>query len=110
MAILPRGRYRGGRAGGRLSWTISLSGLCPASQGSGHSLAWLPFVAEGSRHHACRPDQRRLKGPIAPRKLSTTTRHYVKDVPENTRLAMNLLEELFNKCSTAVPWTGELTY
>jgi hypothetical protein len=32
---------------------------------------------------------------------TTTTRHYVKDVPENTRLAMNLLEELFNKCSTA---------
>ena len=33
--------------------------------------------------------------------LSTTTRHHVKDVAENKRLAMNLLEELFTKCSTA---------
>jgi hypothetical protein len=32
--------------------------------------------------------------------LATTTRHYVKDVPENTLSAMNQLEGLFNKCST----------
>ncbi len=30
--------------------------------------------------------------------LATTTRHYVKDVPENTFLAMDQLEMLFNKC------------
>jgi integrase len=40
------------------------------------------------------------KGLLRHANLSTTTRHYVKDVPENTRLAMNLLEGLFNKCST----------
>jgi hypothetical protein len=32
--------------------------------------------------------------------LATTTRHYVKDVPENTLTAMNLLESLFSECST----------
>jgi integrase len=33
--------------------------------------------------------------------LATTTRHYVKDVPENTLLAMELLEKLCNECATA---------
>jgi hypothetical protein len=32
--------------------------------------------------------------------LATTTRHYVKDVPENTLSAMNLLETLSNECAT----------
>lgn len=32
--------------------------------------------------------------------LATTTRHYVKDVPENTLSAMNQLETLFNECAT----------
>ena len=32
--------------------------------------------------------------------LATTTRRYVKDVPENTLSAMNQLESLFDKCST----------
>jgi hypothetical protein len=32
--------------------------------------------------------------------LATTTRHYVKDVPENTLLAMELLEKLCNECAT----------
>jgi hypothetical protein len=34
--------------------------------------------------------------------LATTTRHYVKDLPENTLSGMNLLESLFNECSTPV--------
>jgi hypothetical protein len=29
-----------------------------------------------------------------------TQRHYIKDVPENTIAAMNLLEALFTDCST----------
>jgi integrase len=40
------------------------------------------------------------KGLLRHTNLATTTRHYVKDVPENTLLAMNQLESLFNKCST----------
>jgi hypothetical protein len=32
--------------------------------------------------------------------LATTTRHYVKDVPENTLTAMNLLKSMFSECST----------
>jgi integrase len=42
------------------------------------------------------------KGLLRHTNLATTTRHYVKDVPENTLAAMNLLETLFNECSTAV--------
>lgn len=42
------------------------------------------------------------KGLLRHANLSTTTRHYVKDVPENTLLAMDQLEMLFNKCSTTV--------
>jgi hypothetical protein len=41
------------------------------------------------------------KGLLRHTNLATTTRHYVKDVPENTQSAMNLLEMLFNECSTA---------
>jgi integrase len=41
------------------------------------------------------------KGLLRHTNLATTTRHYVKDVPENTLSAMNLLEMLFNECSTA---------
>jgi len=41
------------------------------------------------------------KGLLRHTNLATTTRHYVKDVPENTQSAMNLLETLFNECSTA---------
>jgi integrase len=40
------------------------------------------------------------KGLLRHTNLATTTRHYVKDVPENTLLAMNRLEQLFNDCST----------
>jgi len=40
------------------------------------------------------------KGLLRHTNLATTTRHYVKDVPENTLFAMNLLESLFNECST----------
>jgi integrase len=46
------------------------------------------------------------KGLLRDTNLSTTTRHYVKDAPENTCLAMNLLEELFNKYSP--PVTGQV--
>jgi integrase len=42
------------------------------------------------------------KGLLRHTNLATTTRHYVKDVPENTLSAMNQLESLFNKCSTSV--------
>jgi hypothetical protein len=41
------------------------------------------------------------KGLLRHTNLATTTRHYVKDVPENTLAAMNRLEALFNQCSTA---------
>jgi integrase len=41
------------------------------------------------------------KGLLRHTNLATTTRHYVKDVPENTVTAMNLLEALFNQCATA---------
>lgn len=40
------------------------------------------------------------KGLLRHTNLATTTRHYVKDVPENTLAAMNQLETLFNQCST----------
>jgi integrase len=40
------------------------------------------------------------KGLLRHSNLTTTTRHYVKDVPENTLLAMNLLEKLCNGCAT----------
>ena len=40
------------------------------------------------------------KGLLRHTNLATTTRHYVKDVPENTLSAMNQLEGLFTKCST----------
>jgi hypothetical protein len=41
------------------------------------------------------------KGLLRHTNLATTTRHYVKDVPENTLAAMHRLEILFTKCSTA---------
>jgi hypothetical protein len=41
------------------------------------------------------------KGLLRHTNLATTTRHYVKDVPENTLAAMNRLETLFNRCSPA---------
>lgn len=41
------------------------------------------------------------KGLLRHTNLATTTRHYVKDVPENTLLAMELLEKLCNECATA---------
>lgn len=41
------------------------------------------------------------KGLLRHASLSTTTQHYVKDVPENTKIAMQHLEKLFNACSTA---------
>jgi hypothetical protein len=43
------------------------------------------------------------KGLLRHTNLGTTTRHYVKDVPENTQNAMHLLETLFNQCATADP-------
>jgi len=36
------------------------------------------------------------KGLLRHTNLATTTRHYVKDVPENTLSAMNQLESLFS--------------
>jgi integrase len=41
------------------------------------------------------------KGLLRHTNLATTTRHYVKDVPENTQAAMILLESLFSRCSPA---------
>lgn len=40
------------------------------------------------------------KGLLRHKNLATTTRHYVKDVPENTLSAMNQLETLCNECAT----------
>jgi integrase len=42
------------------------------------------------------------KGLLRHSSLSTTQRHYIKDVPENTLQAMNRLATLFNDCSTEV--------
>jgi hypothetical protein len=47
-----------------------------------------------------RDDGMASKGLLRQTNLATTTRHYVKDVPENSLSAMNQLEGLFNKCST----------
>jgi integrase len=41
------------------------------------------------------------KGLLRHANLATTTRHYIQDVPENTLLAMELLEKLCNECATA---------
>jgi integrase len=40
------------------------------------------------------------KGLLRHTNLSTTTRHYIHDVPENTLSAMGLLEKLCNECAT----------
>jgi integrase len=40
------------------------------------------------------------KGLLRHTNLSTTTRHYIHDVPENTLSAMELLEKLCNECAT----------
>jgi hypothetical protein len=40
------------------------------------------------------------KGLLRHTNLATTTRHYVKDVPENTLSAMELLEKMRNECAT----------
>ena len=40
------------------------------------------------------------KGLLRHTNLATTTRHYVKDVPENTQIAMSLLETLCNQRAT----------
>jgi hypothetical protein len=45
------------------------------------------------------PDVTRLGGALSPG-VSTTERHYIKDVPENTLQAMNRLAPLFNDGST----------
>jgi hypothetical protein len=46
-------------------------------------------------------DSLAAKGLLRHSSVSTTERHYIKDVPENTLQAMNQLEKLFNDCSTA---------
>lgn len=45
-------------------------------------------------------DSLAAKGLLRHSNVSTTERHYIKDVPENTLSVMNLLEVLFNDCST----------
>jgi len=40
------------------------------------------------------------KGLLRHTNLATTTRHYIRDVPENTLSAMELLEKLCNECAT----------
>jgi hypothetical protein len=46
-------------------------------------------------------DSLAAKGLLRHSNVSTTERHYIKDVPENTLTVMILLESLFNNCSTA---------
>ena len=46
-------------------------------------------------------DSLAAKGLLRHSSVSTTERHYIKDVPENTLQAMNQLAKLFNDCSTA---------
>jgi len=45
-------------------------------------------------------DSLAAKGLLRHSSVSTTERHYIKDVPENTISAMNQLEKLFTECST----------
>jgi hypothetical protein len=45
-------------------------------------------------------DSLAAKGLLRHSSVSTTERHYIKDVPENTLNAMNQLEKLFSDCST----------
>ena len=45
-------------------------------------------------------DSLAAKGLLRHSSVTTTERHYIKDVPENTLQAMNQLEKLFNECST----------
>jgi integrase len=45
-------------------------------------------------------DSLAAKGLLRHSSVTTTERHYIKDVPENTLSAMNQLEKLFNECST----------
>jgi len=45
-------------------------------------------------------DSLTAKGLLRHSSVTTTERHYIKDVPENTLQAMNQLEKLFNECST----------
>ncbi len=45
-------------------------------------------------------DSLAAKGLLRHSSVTTTERHYIKDVPENTLRAMNQLEKLFNDCST----------
>jgi hypothetical protein len=46
---------------------------------------------------SCQSDGMASKGLLHHTNLATTTRHYVKDVPENTLLAMELLEKLLQR-------------
>lgn len=43
-------------------------------------------------------DSLAAKGLLRHSSVTTTERHYIKDVPENTLSAMNQLEKLFNEC------------
>ncbi len=45
-------------------------------------------------------DSMASKGLLRHSSVSTTERHYIKDVPENTLQAMNRLATLFTDCST----------
>ena len=45
-------------------------------------------------------DSLAAKGLLRHSNVSTTDRHYIKDVPETTLKAMNLMEALFTECST----------
>lgn len=45
-------------------------------------------------------DPMAAKGLLRHSSLTTTAKHYIKDVPQNTQEAMNQLEKLFNDCST----------
>jgi integrase len=64
-------------------------------------MARMVFIAPRS-YNSCRIYARwdGFKGLVAHTNLATTIRHYVKDVPENTLLAMKLLEKLCNECAT----------
>ena len=48
-------------------------------------------------------DSLAAKGLLRHSNVSTTERHYIKDVPENTLQAMILLEALCNKSATGEP-------
>lgn len=68
-------------------------------------IAWHGFYSlrrgVGTTVTALSKDSLAAKGLLRHSSVSTTERHYIKDVPESTLQAMKQLEALCNQCATA---------